>query len=351
MSFLYEVCEESGEKYIEITGYDGEISILTVPQQLRACENAAAAGSAVLTELTLSAELLPVRSIGSHAFEGRRDLKEVYLPSSVRRLRAFAFHNCESLRRVTLYDSAEDYYDGVLRHCTSLRLIELHSGGGNYSLMKSILEDNDGALRFLLHLPGGDIRLSFPAYALIASENTMARTIQFAYEGGGYAYRECVRKRGIRYREYDRLFAFTMRDDPQMAAEIAADRLMYPHDLDENAKTMYEKFLRENAALALRLFIQNREEDRILFVTRGGFPDEKTILEALRQASERNETAICAILMDSRRQDPLNDFPGTGGDAAAGEYRGTGNAEDEQRSTGTSISGEIPGFGFELEDW
>lgn len=350
MPFLYEVCEERGEKYIEITGYDGEISVLTVPSQLRASEKTKAAGTAVLAELTLSAELLPVRSIGSHAFEGRRDLKEILLPASIRRLRAFAFHNCESLRRVTLCDSAEDYYDGVFRHCTSLRLIELHSGGRNYSLMKSILEDNDGSLRFLLHLPDGDVRLSFPSYALIASENTMARTIQFAYEGGGYAYRECVRKREIRYREYDRLFPFTMRDDPQMAAEIAADRLMYPHDLDENAKDLYERFLRDNASLALQLFIRNREEERVLFMTREGFPDEDAILEALRLASERNETAVCAILMDSRRQDMRN-APVEIGSRNDGS---SGNSDEElhaAKDKKDEIEAEISGFGLELEDW
>lgn len=355
MPFLYEVCEERGEKFIEITGYDGEISILTVPQQLRAnaLEEASLAGNALRTELALSAEMLPVRSIGSHAFEGRRDLREVYLPDTMRRLRAFAFHNCAALRKLSLYDLVEDYYDGVLRHCTSLRLIELYGDGKQYSLMRAILEDNDSAMRFLVHLPQGDIRLSFPEYALIASENTMARTIQFAYEGGGYAYRQCIRKREIRYREYDRLFSFTMRDDPEMAAEIAVDRLMYPYNLDELAKQLYAKFLSENAALALRLFILNREEERILFVAREGFPDEDAILEGLQLASERKETAICAILMDSgkreRRQFSSRDESDTPVQRTAADERTVGQESSALGHEAGDVS--IPDFGLELEDW
>lgn len=280
MPFTYERIQYRRENCIEITGFSGEARNLSVPGQL---------------------EGLPVRSIGRHAFAGRGDLREVYLPDSVRRLNLFAFHNCARLSRMTLYDSVEDYYDGVIRQCSELETIELY-GESPYALMKEMLGDNDHAMSFHMHLPAEEICLSFPSYALIASENTMARTIQFAYEGGGYAYRNCVHKKEIRYREYDRLFSFMEHDDPSFAAVIATDRLMYPHDLDEVSQMRYTEFLRGHAAEALDLFIKRGMIDRVRMITEKGMADENAIAAALRTASDRKETAICALLMESGRK-------------------------------------------------
>ena len=271
MPFTYEKIRYLGEDCIEITGFEGSVRSLTIPDRI---------------------EGLAVRSIGKHAFAGRKDLREVVLPPSVKRLCLFAFHNCAALRRMNLYDSVEDYYDGVIRQCTDLEEIEIRLGGQSYAL----------AMSFHLLLPGEEIRLSFPEYALIASENTMARTIQFAYEGGGYAYRNCVRKREIRFREYDRLFSFMERDDASFAAVIASDRLMFPHDLDKAAERHYTQFLTEHAEQALERFIRSGQIDRVRLLAERGLADSQACAKALRIASELGETAICAVLMESGRE-------------------------------------------------
>ena len=194
------------------------------------------------------------------------------------------FHNCAALRRMSLYDSVEDYYDGVIRQCTDLEEIEIRLGGQSYALVKDMLSDNDHAMSFHLLLPGEEIRLSF------------------AYEGGGYAYRNCVRKREIRFREYDRLFSFMERDDASFAAVIASDRLMFPHDLDEAAKRHYTQFLTEHAEQALERFIRSGQIDRVRLLTERGLADSQACAKALRIASELGETAICAVLMESGRE-------------------------------------------------
>ena len=281
MPFTYEKIQYLREDCIEITGFDGSVRSLTIPDRL---------------------DGLPVRSIGKHAFAGRKDLREAVLPQSIKRLCLFAFHNCTALRRMSLYDSVEDYYDGVIRQCTALEEIEIRLSGESYAIVKDMLSDNDHAMSFRLLLPEEEIRLSFPEYALIASENTMARTIQFAYEGGGYAYRNCVRKKEIRFREYDRLFSFMERDDASFAAVIASDRLMFPHDLDEAAEKHYTEFLREHAAQALERFIRSGQIDRVRLLTERGLADAEASAGALKTASELGETAICAVLMESGRE-------------------------------------------------
>ena len=131
MPFTYEKIQYRSESCIEITGFTGAARHLSVPDRI---------------------EELPVRSIGRHAFAGRGDLQEVYLPGSVRRLNLFAFHNCPNLRRMTVFDSVEDYYDGVIRQCSALDEIEMHCSGRSYALMKEMLGDNDKAMSFLLHI-------------------------------------------------------------------------------------------------------------------------------------------------------------------------------------------------------
>ena len=281
MPFLFARIQYRGEDCAEITGFTGEVRILVIPETIGG---------------------LVVRSIGKHAFAARKDLQEVILPRSLRRLSLFAFHNCSGLRKMFLYDGVDDYYDGVIRQCSSLEEIELTADGSSYALMKEMLEDNDRAMSFRLRLPEEEIRLSFPDYALIASENTMARTIQFAYEGGGYAYRQCIRKKEIRFREYDRLFPFMEHDDPSFAAVIASDRLMYPHDLDAAAEERYLTFLRTHAAEALDRFIRESQIERVRIVAERGLADADALSQALVTASERKETAICAVLMESGRQ-------------------------------------------------
>ena len=281
MPFLFEKTQYRGEDCVEITGHTSVSGILTIPDRI---------------------EGLPVRSIGKHAFAAGRDLQEVSLPPTLKRLSRFAFHNCGSLTKIRLYDSVDDYYDGALRQCGSLSEIELFADGSSYTLMKELLEDNDHAVSFRLHLPDAEIRMSFPDYALIASENTMARTIQFAYEGGGYAYRQCVRKKEIRFREYDRLFPFMEHDDPSFAAVIASDRLLYPHNLDAAAEENYTAFLRTHAAEALDRFIRDRQIERVRLIAERDLADEKAAAGALETASQLKETAICAVLMESGRR-------------------------------------------------
>ena len=280
MPFLYQKTDYRGESCVEITGFEGTARSLTIPDRL---------------------EGLPVRSIGKHAFAGRKDVQEVGLPQSLRRLSLFAFHNCFRLRAMSLFDSVDDYHDGVIRQCGALEEITNRGSGRSFTLMKEMLEDNDRAMSFHLYLPEGEIRLSFPDYALIASENTMARTIQFAYEGGGYAYRNCVRKKEIRFREYDRLFPFMEHDDPEFAAVIASDRLMFSYDLDPSSRERYTEFLRDHAGDALKSFIRKSRMDKVQLITENGLADSEALSEALKLASERKETAICAVLMESGR--------------------------------------------------
>lgn len=241
MSIKFEFAEakKDGHKYVMITGFEGKVTDLVVPETI---------------------EGVAVEAIGNHAFSGRDDLETVTIPESVRTLYGFAFHNCRNLRKITLFDSIDDYYDGVCRQCDNLEEVEITVNNSWYEVIRNFLADNDKTLRFLVHSKrssdnAGDAAedrdystscLVFPEYVYDFNENTMARTIQFSIAGSGYAFRECVDRRRIDYRQYDSLFAKAIIDGGEIAEDIAIYRTLYPLELEDRFGTAYEQYIRDN---------------------------------------------------------------------------------------------------------
>ncbi|MCH4193447.1 MAG: leucine-rich repeat domain-containing protein [Butyrivibrio sp.] len=282
MRFEWEKTEIKGSIGICITGCSTTPERLTVPEE---------------------EEGLPVHEIGNHAFASRNTLKEVFLPEKIRIIRGFAFHNCPELKCIHLYDSVADYYDGVIRQCDGLRLIDLTCRQENFSIIRSMLADSDRELSFALHLPGDqEAFLTFPAFVYDFVENTMARTIQFAIDGSGYRYRECISDHQIDYREYDGLFDRAVSDDRHAAAVIALGRLMYPYRLETQGKMHYEAYLRDNSWEILPGLIMENKVSELRFLTEHGLPDQKATEEAIRFASEKRRTQLCGILMEYQRK-------------------------------------------------
>ncbi len=288
MPFLYEIRNAGAEDaYLEITGYEGNASYLDIPAEI---------------------DGIPVRCIGSHSFEKREELRKVSLPGTINTIRSFAFYSSANLETIRMYGDVKDYYDGVIRRCSALSEIYLILHGNDFSVMKSMLDDNDRTLHFTLELPDGKVKLTFPSYEYGFQENTFARTIQFKYEGTGYTYRSYVYKDHIDYKWYDRLFPQAAHADPDAAVDICLDRLQYPYELRSEFQSQYEEFLSKKGSDILNVLISRRDVERIRFVTEyEGLSGQRIfereqIDEAVRFASARDEAEICAVLMEYQRR-------------------------------------------------
>ena len=309
MSFLYSIEEHKIDKhkYVMITGFEGNTSNLVVPAQI---------------------EDLPVEAIGNHAFSGRQDLISVQLPGTVKTLFGFAFHNCRKLKKIALFDSIDDYYDGVCRQCDSLKEVEITMVRGWYEVVRNFLADNDRTLRFMLRInssaaegddfgnPTETVALTFPEYVYDFNENTMARTIQFSIAGSGMFYRECVDRRSIDYRQYDRLFEKAVIDGGEISENIAIDRLIYPVELGDEARKVYEEYVLANSEIILRRPVETSGEepenlDRVkaLLTYKGTGGVEKLVSpyavdEAIKLSSDKKLTRMSAVLMDAATVQP-----------------------------------------------
>ncbi|MBQ7614412.1 MAG: leucine-rich repeat protein [Butyrivibrio sp.] len=303
MPFLYVLKEhkKDAHKYIEITGFEGNASNLVVPGEI---------------------DGVAVEAIGNHAFSRRHDIVSVELPGTIRILYGFAFHDCRNLKKISLHDSIDDYYDGVCRQCDSLTDIEIFMDRGWYEVIRNFLADNDRTLRFMIHVMENDgIHLSgslekelscltFPEYVYDFNENTMARTIQFSIAGSGMFYREVVDRRSINYRQYDALFEKAVIDGGEISENIAIGRILYPVELSDNYRSMYENFIRDNASAILSRLIENLEKEPenadtlkalVRYESKEALLGASSIDRALKLASDNGYTQVCALLMDGAK--------------------------------------------------
>lgn len=276
MAFVTEPCGEG----VSIRAYEGSSRVLVIPEQI---------GGRM------------VCGISAHALEGRAGLCEVRLPSCVRSIGSFAFHSCPDLARLVLTEETTDLGSGVVRHCDALQDLELFAPGGNFSVLRDLLQDFDGMLR--VRITGeSDLLLTFPAWNYDFRENTMARKIQFSIEGMGYSYRQCVSRRRIDLAEYDRLFGRLVSQDARASVEIAVGRLLHPQGLSEQARGSYEQYLMSHAAPALEYFLrQERTEAVQLYCSRTLIP-RQALEEVLPLACDLHLDSCVALLMEYRRR-------------------------------------------------
>lgn len=290
MAFLYEKkrSKKDDHEYIEITGYEGNGEKIIIPDSI---------------------EGLPVEAIGNHSFSGREDIVSVEIPESVKILYGFAFHNCKNLERISIYDSLTDYYDGVCRQCDRLTVIDITVNNSWYEVIRNFLADSDRTLEFRIHVKTeegyDEARLTFPEFVYDFNENTMARTIQFSIAGSGYAYRECVDRRSIDYREYDRLFDKAVIDGNSLSENIAMGRLLFPKELDMGYREVYERYIRKNGAGILCRLIDEKNEDENLELV-------KALLEYRCADAQNNRNDGDKLLADADVDKAIEHAAGSG---------------------------------------
>ncbi|MDE6758970.1 MAG: leucine-rich repeat domain-containing protein [Clostridia bacterium] len=69
-----------------------------------------------------------VKSIGSSAFEGCRELTSIEIPSGVSFIGFYAFAGCENLTKIVIPSGVKIICDGVFKNCSSLESVNIPSG-------------------------------------------------------------------------------------------------------------------------------------------------------------------------------------------------------------------------------
>jgi hypothetical protein len=280
MSYLYEIkTDRKGEKFVEITGYEGRIRSLNIPDLI---------------------EEIPVKKVGANAFSGREDIRVLSLPKTLDTLGRYAFYNCKNLEEIMLFDSVEDYYDGVVKQCRSLKYIRLYQKRESYSVMKEILADYDRCLHFEVEPVG--LHLTFPAYVYDFVEDVEARVLHHKITGSGYPYRECVTRKGVDLLSYDRLFYQVIADDYKAAIDIAFDRLLHPVELENAARERYEQYLELTGQAVTELLITEDRVEELIYMTEACLIKREVLDHAIELSAQQKKSEITAVLMEYQRK-------------------------------------------------
>ena len=142
---------------------------------------------------------------------------------------------------------------------------------------------------------------NFPAYVYDFVEDVEARVLHHKIEGSGYPYRECVTRKGVDLLAYDRLFFHAADDDYRAAIDIALDRLMYPLELETQAREVYEQYLEKNVKIVLERLIEDGRCEEVITLCDLCLISRDAIEPALQLAAREKQSAITAQLMEYQR--------------------------------------------------
>ena len=308
MSLTYDIRNDKGNTIACVTGYEGNIKNLNIPEYIVHEKEGNAGGGSFLDagnmETSSSSSFrgegtgIPVTEIDNRAFASRGDLETVTLTDKIKKIRPYAFHSCHHLHYLSLTDSVVDYYDGALRQCQELQEVEISFTQKNsFRLLKEIIGDVDVMMPVLIHFPvdeekageeflsglpgravkrvsvelpdgGSGLRtivtaaLTFPSYADNYEEDTFSRAFHEHIEGSGYVTRQLVTRTDIDFTGYDRLFQRFTYDEPASAVNAAFGRLMFPYRLSEEFRNQYEDYLREKSPEILPKLIAGYDTSR-----------------------------------------------------------------------------------------
>lgn len=211
---------------------------------------------------------LPVTELGDRAL-ARTDVREVYLPKTLRRIGRYGFYNCEKLNTLHLYAETREVGGGIFNGCRKIKEIYIHLGEDEKSALRDFVTEISD--RVIVHslVPDGQggekeiSRVVFPEFYDESIENSPARNLSFSIHGSGQKYRYCIMDKKIQYDKYDKVFFYeAIEEAVSDAAEIAINRLMFPHSLTSAAKAKYEEYLLETLYEVLLANLTNGENFR-----------------------------------------------------------------------------------------
>ena len=252
-------------------------------------------GESTQLEVPKMVEGLPVTEIADYAFHNCRGLQKVILPDSITTIGNHAFYDCRGLESLVASDAVRVIGDGAFKNCDLLNSIELYQRNGKISALRSILSEFSRELTVTLYYGedadelGKTAKLVFPKFQLNYVENDPARIITQETFGSGVHYRECMTDTDIDYKKYDSVFRVGVAVDLlETTLFTALYRIMYPYQLMETAKEIYETFLTEQWEVLLKVLVEEEGRKEIRFLLENQIFTEDH-LDALMEYARKQE--------------------------------------------------------------
>lgn len=250
-------------------------------------------------EFTENYELL--EEIPDYGFSGRMDLKEIYIPKSVRKIGKYAFYNCRDLKKITFYSSLVDIGSGAFTGCHHIRELDITMLNDHYACLKEIVQELTEELTVQIR-GKEEAKLVFPEYFEEGIENTPARLINHQVHGSGMKYRNCLYKKEIKYAEYDACFSWAKDiENPETIQKMVLARLRYPIQLQALAKKAYETYAREYLVDMGKKLVRENDVEGLVWILEKYVESNAQIEDILEEASKKEAVECVSVLMDLRK--------------------------------------------------
>lgn len=233
------------------------------------------------------------------------NLVEIRLPREIKEIGRYAFYRCRNLEKIILSDGILEIGGGALNGCR-LKEVEIHFHKGERSALKSILDE----IRFAIHArlyydkEDGATEISdvlFPEHYEEAVENTPARILYTSHHGAGGYYRQCFYDRKLDYKKYDETFSRALAEESEETIiKLAMGRLCYPFQLTEQAKDVYENYVKEHFQTATSIYIEAEKMEVLRYFTRHGYWTKESLEDGIDCAARLGKTEILSVLMDEK---------------------------------------------------
>ncbi|MEY8338599.1 leucine-rich repeat protein [Lachnospiraceae bacterium 62-35] len=239
--------------------------------------------------------------------EGMR-LRELYLPSAMKKIGSYAFYNCEVWERLHFYGSLRDFGAGAFTGCKKLKFIDVTMEQGIKSGLKDIISELRQELWVNYRLKEGEreylaAKLIFPEFYEEAIENTPARIISCRTHGSGHFYRYSFDGKEIKFRDYDSQFFHMVHfEREELCVRMALNRLCYPYNLAEEHRKQYMAYLKEHNAAAAELALKDRDMEQLKWVLAHVSFTREDLEKAVEAANRCKNPEGLSFLMDYRHE-------------------------------------------------
>lgn len=270
---------------------------------------------------------LPVTALGDHALtpgrpapEGEallvtggppcgdwdnRQLEDLQLPASMRRVGDYALFNCTALKTLRLGDTVRYWGGGALMNCRTLDTFRITCTGHEGELMADLAGELPRELDMTLSYANGETaRVLFPEYAEVFEENVPHHQFDFRIQGAGYPYHHCFARKEFHLRDYDQLWKgyLGMEYDPDCAMRLAWWRLRYPLELSETAAAGYWSYLTDNRQAAACWLLGRRDAAGLRFLLSRTVWEREPLAELCGIARKQGDTESLAVLLEAQHR-------------------------------------------------
>jgi len=214
------------------------------------------------------------------------ELKVLYLPETMRKIGAYAFYNCNALEELHFSDALRDLGAGLFTGCHHVRKLQVTMRESEATCLQDILQELPEKMQVVFH-GKKEAQVLFPEFFEEGTENTPARNLSSTMHGSGMNFRYCFYQKRFEFRAYDSKFYWaTVKEDVETILDVAQQRLRFPVDLSEEAKTTYENWLRVHLTEAGTCLVRRKDMEGLRWMT-GNYEMSKELLQLMAEEAAR----------------------------------------------------------------